>query len=606
MVPFVIDLDLRLLPTAPPWRPGDPVVAFSTHGEGGRATGSDAGIVAPDALVERQLSAPPVPLDPIFGLPILNIDGQGWGGVDPPDTMGTVGANHYVQTIKVPGGTLVVIHDKTGAVVVGPFFLDSLGSGNCADGFGDPVTLYDHLADRWLLSEFSWVGKSLCVYVSQTSDPVSGGWFGYEFAGLDFPDYPKYAVWPDAYYVSTRETTPAAYALDRTRMLAGATARPPQRFAVPKLSGFTFQSLTPGDLDGPPPPAGAPGYFMRHRDDEFHEVTADPGQDFLELYLFSVDWSDPGQSTFTGPVDVGLSEFDSGLCESSPFKCFDQPGGGQDLAPQREVVMWRLQYRNFGSYEALTGNLVTDVGGDHGGIRWFELRQSGVSSWSVHQEGTYAIDSADRWMGSIAQDGFGNIALAYNVVDETANVFPGLRYTGRLATDPLGSLLQGEHSIVEGSAGNSASRYGDYAALTVDPIDDCTFWFTGEYNATELFSTRIAAFRFDGCGPPPPGPILTATGSCGGSVTVDVINATPNAEIAMVGAAGNNGFVKGGSLCPGTAFEISEPFELPPTFVKTDANGAGSTVLELPASRCWVEALDFSSCLTSNLLDTSP
>ena len=609
VVPFVVDVDLRSLPRAPRWRPGDPVVSFSTHAVGvGASAQRSLGGAARRGIADRTVGEPPpeVPLDPGFGLPLVNIEGQGFGGVDPPDTMGAVGADHYLQMIKAPGGSLVRIHDKTGAVVVEPFFLDSLGSGNCADGFGDPVALYDHLADRWLLTEFTFVGQSLCVYVSQTSDPVAGGWFLYEYPGVDFPDYPKYAVWPDAYYVSTREATPAAYALDRERMLAGATARPAQRFEVPKLTGFTFQSLTPADLDGPAPPEGEPGYFVRHRDDELHEAVGDPERDFLELYLFAVDWSDPAQSTFTGPADVALAEFDSSLCAATPFKCFDQPGGGEDLAPQREVVMWRLQYRNFGAHQALTGNFVTNLGDDHGGIRWFELRHDGVSDWSVHQEGTHSLDTADRWMGSIAQDQFGNLALAYNVVDETTGLFPSLRYTGRLATDPLGALPQGEHEIVEGAGSNGESRYGDYAALSVDPVDDCTFWFTGEYNATELFSTRIAAFRFADCGPPGPGPILTATGSCGGSVTIDVANATPNVEIAMVGAAGDNGFVKGGGKCAGTAFEISEPFQLPPKFLKTDAQGAGSTVLELPADRCFVQALDFATCLTSNLVDTSP
>jgi hypothetical protein len=162
--------------------------------------------------------------------------------------------------------------------------------------------------------------------------------------------------------------------------------------------------------------------------------------------------------------------------------------------------MWRLQYRNFGSHETLVGNLVTDVDGtDHGGIRWFELRKTGANPWALYQEGTYAPDSVNRWMGAIAMDGSGNIALGYNVSDATST-YPGLRYVGRLAGDPLGTMPQGEHTLIAGTAANGSNRYGDYSAMSVDPVDDCTFWFTGEWNASSTWSTRIGAFRFDNCG----------------------------------------------------------------------------------------------------------
>jgi hypothetical protein len=400
------------------------------------------------------------------------------------------------------GGTHVAIFDKAGTPIV-DFELMSLwtAGGPCSTGHGDPIVLYDQLAARWLFSEFADVGNHLCVYVSKTPDPVSGGWFLYDFPTPEFPDYPKYAVWPDAYYVTSNESSPAAYALDRNQMLVGGAATL-QRFTATVLAGFPFQALIPSDLDGAtPPPAGAPNYFMRHRDDESHNPGANnPSEDYLEIWEFQVDWGTPANSTFTKTLDIAVTEFDSDLCGLSSFNCFPQPGSSVTLDPLREVVMWRLQYRNFGSYEILVGNLVTDVDGtDHGGIRWFELRKTGAGPWTLHQEGTYAPDAAHRWLGSIAMDGSGNIALGYSVSDATS-IYPSIRYTGRLASDPLGTMPQGEHNIIAGSGSQPWERWGDYSAMSVDPMDDCTFWYTNEYvPESGYWQTRIATFKFPEC-----------------------------------------------------------------------------------------------------------
>ncbi|MCA9933066.1 MAG: choice-of-anchor J domain-containing protein, partial [Anaerolineales bacterium] len=169
------------------------------------------------------------------------------------------------------------------------------------------------------------------------------------------------------------------------------------------------------------------------------------------------------------------------------------------LDPLREVVMNRLAYRNFGDHEVLVGNFVTDIGNNMGGVRWFELRKVGAGAWTLYQEGTYAPTTTDnRWMGAIAMDGSGNIALGYNVSSQT--IYPSLRYAGRLESDPLGTLPQGEYTLVNGTAVNGSNRYGDYAAMSVDPEDDCTFWFTGQWNGASSWSTRIGAFKFDACG----------------------------------------------------------------------------------------------------------
>ena len=606
VVPYVFDGDLRSLPLAPDWKPGDPIKEIPRrHNElpSFFPTEQESGT---DPLVERQLEAPRVPQDPQFHIPILNIPGQGFSGVNPPDTVGDASPDHYIQSINGGGGAIIAIYNKSGTVVSGPFFLDSLGAGPCASGLGDPIILYDELADRWVLTEFSGGGNRMCVYVSQTADPISGGWFNYDFQAPSFPDYPKYGVWHDAYYVSSNENQPASYAFDRENMLLGNPARPHQRFTAPPLNGFGFQATTPADHDGALSPAGnEPGIFMRHKDTEAHGGGG-ANSDFLELFFFDVDWDNPGNSSFTGPVQIEIAEIDSNMCGLFAFACFDQPGGGPDLDPLREVVMHRLQYQNFGTHEALVGNLVTDASVDQGAVRWFELRKTG-SNWTLFQEGTYSIDSADRWMGGITQDKMGNIAVGYNVVDDTANVFPGLRYVGRLSTDPLGTMTQGEHSFIEGTMRNNSNRYGDYSAMSLDPADGCTMWFTGEYNTAGAWSTRIAAIKFDECGGPPPAAptIELVGGSCGGTVNIKGSGFTPNKEVGMVGAANTSGFTKGGILCPGATFEVGEPFNLPPTFAKTDGSGGFTVSMDTEVGFCFVEALDLlGTCQTSNVLDT--
>ena len=216
-----------------------------------------------------------------------------------------------------------------------------------------------------------------------------------------------------------------------------------------------------------------------------------------------VDWATPGNTTFAKVADVPVAEFNSDICGLSSFSAVAMPGvakcAGSSLDPLREVLMFRVQYRNFGSHEVLVGNLATDVtGNDDVGVRWFELRKSGVNPWTLYQEGTYAPDADSRWMGSIAMDGTGNIAVGYSV--SSGSTFPSIRYAGRLISDPLGTLPQGEVEVATGSAANGSNRWGDYSAMNVDPVDDCTFWLTNMYSPTSQWATRIAAFRFDACG----------------------------------------------------------------------------------------------------------
>jgi hypothetical protein len=506
-----VTVDLRALRTLPAWREGDRLTEVNPREHYDR----EMRVVE---LLRRRLPDPIPRVDPLlafqnralqnrlaFSTAIdlvpgpINIDGHAFTGVNPPDVTGDVSKDHYIQAVNSADGTEYTIYNKAdGSVEAGPFLLSDLG-GEDVIGLGDPIVLYDQLADRWLLTEFTKRPvNAVHVYVSKTDDPLTGGWNHYRFDTPRFPDYPKFGLWPDAYYMTSNENDgPAVYALERAKMLAGDPQATMQRFLPDELSGFGFQALTPTDLDGATaPPAGSAFYVMRHRDDEAHNVGSNVvGQDFLEMYELRIDWANPANSTLIGPKSLSIADFDSDLNGLTAFSCFPQMGSDIRLDPLREVIMHRMPYRNFGTHETIVGSFVTDVDGtDHGGVRWFELRKVAGGDWVVHQEGTYAPDGHSRWMSSIAMDGSGNIAMAFNV--SSASMFPSLRYAGRLASDPMGIMPRGERTLIAGSAPNASNRYGDYSSLSVDPADDHLFWFTGEYNPASNWSTRIGTFRF--------------------------------------------------------------------------------------------------------------
>ncbi len=502
--PSKVNIDLRGIKNSPQWSAGDPIKDMPRRR-------FDPDYVVPSApknpvtIKRDQLMASQqaVSIKATRNTRAIEqqFEGSGYTGVNPPDTTGDVGLDYYIQSINGSSGSIFTIYDKeTGALVSGPTNMETLGSGNCAFGAGDPIVLFDEMANRWMLSEFSSFGNNLCVYISQTSDPVSGGWFAYSFTAPSFPDYPKYGVGVDAYYVGTNETSSAVYALDRDAMLAGDAASM-IRIAVADLAGFGFQMIQPADHDGiNDMPEGTPGYFLRHRDDEVHNSSSNnPNEDYLELWQFNADFDNTANSSFTKVADFPIAEFDSDLCGLFSFSCFPQAGSSTTLDPLREVVMFRAQYRNFNSYETIVGNFVTDVDGtDHGGIRWFELRREG-GTWALHQEGTYSPDEKNRWMGSIAMDKDGNMALAYSW--GSSNDFPGLRYTGRLATDAAGVMTEAEAVLIAGTDSNASNRWGDYSHLSIDPEDECTFWYTNQFGKQNgQWGTHISSFKFDSCG----------------------------------------------------------------------------------------------------------
>jgi hypothetical protein len=438
----------------------------------------------------------------ISATPLRNFDGVGVGfsgpqgtftvtGV-PPDPNGAAGDTQYVQWVN----TSFAVFDKaTGAVVYGPVAGNILWlgfGGQCElRNDGDPIVLFDQIARRWVFSQFAVSGGAgnyyQCLAVSTTSD-ATGTYNRYAFPMPNVNDYSKIAVWPDAYYASSNLfmgvmgafVSGYACAFDRTRMLAGSAAT-----AQCFQAGAAFGGLLPSDLDGStPPPAGSPNYFLAL------DTNA------LDLWSFHVDFAAPGNSSFRGPTLIPVATY-SQACGGGT--CVRQPGTSQQLDSLGDRLMHRLAYRNFGRYDTLVVNHSVDNGGP-AAVRWYEVRNPGATP-TVYQQGTYAPDATSRWMGSIGMDAVGNVAVGYSA--SSSSIHPSVAYTGRLASDPLGTL-QAESLIVSGAGSQTTpiNRWGDYSGLTIDPIDDCTFWYTNEYLQTTgqfNWSTRIASFKFPGC-----------------------------------------------------------------------------------------------------------
>jgi hypothetical protein len=435
--------------------------------------------------------------------------------VSPPDPNGEVGPNHFVEMVNL----VFAVYSKNGSRLPGPVTLGTLWQGfaidDCTDLSGDPVVLYDQLANRWILTQFTTRGPIYynCVAISTTGSPT-GSYYRYAFStGLNFPDYPKYGVWPNAYFLSTREFAPddsfagdGAYALERRRMIKGDPDARVVEFLLPPGNAryLPGDGLLPSDLDGSAlPPDGSPNYFVGTMDDGAGRGAPFDG---LNVFRFSVTWSANPTGSFTLAAQLPVASFDSIFpCDpSSTRSCIPQPQTGNkvDILSYRQRPMFRLAYRNFGAYEALLTNQSVEARPGIAGVRWYELRHT-IGTFSVHQQGTFAPnDGVHRWMGSVAMDRVGDIGLGYSVSNGDT-VFPGIRYTGRLATDPLGEMTLGEGVLIAGSGSQRVSpRWGDYTDMTVDPSDDCTFWYVNEYYARSSqrgWQTRIGSFRLPGC-----------------------------------------------------------------------------------------------------------
>ena len=415
---------------------------------------------------------------------------QNWEGIEspffPPDPSGAVGPNHYVQMINME----YQIFDKEGNSLFGPVDLGSLLGG---DNTGDPIAMYDKAADRWFLSQFGPQGQDkIIIAISQTPDPV-GEYYVYEFPMPGFPDYPKFAVWQDGYYLTANIFGGANrnYAMDRTKMLAGDPDASIQGFVLPDLNPGNFFGVLPTHASSSLPAEGTPNYFVYMQDDNWTGVSAD----HIKVWELSIDWENSNNSNMSDPIEIPTSAFDT---EFKPFGAGDveQPGTNQKLDAFSSIVMYMAQYREFEDHKSIVMNFAVDVNAgnvDHIGVRWVELRKIGDENWTLYQEGTFAPDEDHRWCASIHQDYKGNIALAYHV--SGAETYLSLRYTGRYAADPLGQMTFEEETIIDGTnSQTNLSRNGDYSQMTIDPTDDATFWYTGEYFDGGR-KTRIASFR---------------------------------------------------------------------------------------------------------------
>lgn len=432
----------------------------------------------------------------------------------PPDTNGAVGATQYVQWVN----TAFAVYDKsTGAIAAGfpkagNVLWAGFGGACETNNDGDPVAQYDKIAQRWVMTQFSVSTTPYlqCVAVSTTSD-ATGSYYRYSFSygTTQFNDYPKLGVWPDGYYTTYNifnngSTFAGAKlcAFDRNSMLTGAAATQ-QCFQL----STSFGGVLPSDLDGATatlgaggsglPPAGTPNLMMNF------------GTNSVNLWKFHVNWATPASSTLTGPTNIPVASF-SAACNGGGT-CIPQPGTSNKLDSLGDRLMYRLVYRHFADgHESLLVNHSVFVSGSRKsqvtGVRWYEFRNPSGGTMSsgtpvVYQQGTFSPDGTSRWMGSIAQDKNGDIALGYSA--SSGSVYPSLRYTGRVPTDALGTM-EAEATIFTGSASQTGSlhRWGDYSAMTVDPSDDCTFWYTSEYipsTGSFNWSTRIASFKFAGC-----------------------------------------------------------------------------------------------------------
>jgi len=436
------------------------------------------------------------------GLGFAGVGNGDYGFIDqyaPPDTTGAVGDTQYVQWVN----TYFAVFDKdTGDIVPGfpkpgNALWQGFGGGCENNNDGDPIVQYDKVANRWVMTQFSVSTTPYlqCVAVSTTSD-ATGSYYRYAFpyGNTQFNDYPKLGVWPDGYYVSYNIFNGGfifagakVCAFDRDYMLSGRPATQ-QCFQL----SSSYGSLLPSDLDGTTlPPSGSPNYFVNF------------GSNSLRLWKFSVNWVSPSYSTFTGPISIAVAPFVA-ACNGGGA-CIPQPSTRQKLDSLAYRLMYRLAYRNFGDHESLVVNHSVGVGKTKRkqvtSVRWYELRNPGGTP-IVYQQGTLGTsDGIHRWMGSIAMDKQGNIALGYSA--SSSSVKPSIRYTGRLVDDPL-NTMQSETVIMAGGGSqlSNLNRWGDYSSMSVDPEDDCTFWYTNEYlkgNGTFNWSTWISSFKFPGC-----------------------------------------------------------------------------------------------------------
>ena len=473
---------------------------------------------------------------------------------NPSDNSLAVGPNHVMQTVN----TRTAIFDKRGKPLYGPVpnntVFKGFGGACEATNNGDTVIRYDQLADRWLIvmptfrrgavradqpavpragdpAQVSVIGQagqpgaattlpvpprqteqppqprgqggqrppqpqgpySMCYAVSTSSDPF-GSYYRYEFLRPLFPDYPRPAIWPDGYYIPTSTGDDViqkhACVAERAKMLKGEPAN--EQCVI--VDGVNF--LNNADIDGKAlPPPGAPNIMMAAGGTQLKKVFEDDG---IYVWKFHVDWQNAANTKVTGPEKITVAPYHY-LCDGQLTNCVPQPGTDRRLDAQGDKIMARLVYRKIGNRESVVAVHSINTSAKAGGVRWYEFRVNKDRSVKLHQQGTYAPDGFYRWMASPAIDRKGNIGIGYSF-GGTPN-FAGQRFAGRLANDPLGLLTLKETILVEGEGIQNVMRWEDYTQTAVDPSDDCTIWYVGDYikKGETNYSSKIGAFRFPNC-----------------------------------------------------------------------------------------------------------
>lgn len=520
---------------------------------------------------------------PTMPPPLLTFEGLNRtesGNDNPPDTDGDVGPNHYVEVVN----HAIRVFDKSGnpltpVMTFNSFFAPLVGTPCNGQNQGDPFVFYDQIADRWVVSDFAFPGNAgpfyECIGVSQTGDPVSGGWFFYALQhDPSHPnrigDYPKFALWPDAYYLTMNEFTMnpehfeavRVYALDRASMIAGGPAN---------AIGFTIDETGVGDSyslvaasfrTGDPPPAGENEFLLAI------DVPPDGGVALTQVHgwLFHVDFANPGNST------LGMGVNHSPNAEITVNGFVDAFTSTKYLVPQRETkveldtlgdkIMTPVVYQNRNGIESLWADHTILLNYPNGptAVRWYQFGVTGGNFPAIpvqQQDWSNSNDGLWRWMPSIAVDASGNTAIGYST--SSTSIFPGIRYAGRLATDPIGNLSQGEAIMTNGSGAQIGrpGRWGDYTMTTVDPSDGMSFWHVNEYyrRTGVNWRTRVGKFNFIGGGPTP-----TPTPDC------DWSNGLPNL-LGLKRAVGvyfpdGNFYVMGGRVSdtPGADYPMVERY----------------------------------------------
>ncbi|UKN03198.1 T9SS type A sorting domain-containing protein [Paracrocinitomix mangrovi] len=422
----------------------------------------------------------------------LKANWQALSGANPPDPTGAAGIDHYVQAVN----SSYRVYNKDGSAASGSYPLSSLWSGFSSKG--DPIVMYDRYADRWFISQFHYSGTitpqapyHVLVAVSETSDPL-GSYYAYSWQTSTFPDYPKYSVWSNAYFLTLNTTGADCIALERDKMLTGDPNAQMISMYFPSMYQF-FNSVAPAYAEGLWAPEGdEPGWAFAVQDDSWSGISAD----HIKILKITLDWVTPANSDVVIHQELNTAAFNTVFTNN--WDDITQPGTSQKLDAVTGIFMYRAQYRRFPGYDVIMLCHTVDVNNaNRAGVRWYELRKDdGSDQWYVHQESTYdPNDGASRWMGNIGMDLNGNIGMAYSFVGPTD--YPGLRYTGRFIDDPINTMTVEEQIAVEGGASKTSggNRYGDYSQITVDPTDDATFWFTGEFiDATGSHRTQIFSF----------------------------------------------------------------------------------------------------------------